>query len=52
MLFAQNADAVSKVVSTFPRLHVLVIGPGLGRNPRVMTIVSSIMREATKKAIP
>jgi NAD(P)H-hydrate repair Nnr-like enzyme with NAD(P)H-hydrate dehydratase domain len=48
----QNAASVSKVVNTFPRLHVLVIGPGLGRHPRVMTIVSGIMRGATKKALP
>jgi NAD(P)H-hydrate repair Nnr-like enzyme with NAD(P)H-hydrate dehydratase domain len=52
LFITQNADAVTRVVDTFPRLHVLVIGPGLGRNPRVMKIVSEIVREATKKALP
>lgn len=40
------------MVDSFPRMHGLVIGPGLGRDPKVHKIVGKIIQEARKKELP
>ena len=40
------------IISFLPRLHVLVIGPGLGRDPMTQKIVVEVMREARSRGIP
>lgn len=42
---------VKTVEDTLPRLHSLVIGPGLGRNPYVMEGVATIIEIAKEKKI-
>jgi NAD(P)H-hydrate repair Nnr-like enzyme with NAD(P)H-hydrate dehydratase domain len=34
---------------SFPRIHTLVVGPGLGRNENVMKAVVEIVNEAKSK---
>lgn len=43
---------VNKVASFFPRLHALVIGPGLGRNPIVLRVVSALITLARQASLP
>ncbi len=43
---------VHQVTSFFPKLHVLVVGPGLGRDPFVLEATKRILLEAKKKALP
>lgn len=43
---------VDKVKSFFPRVHVLVIGPGLGREPAIMEATKRIIKEAKVKKVP
>lgn len=43
---------VKKVTDLMDRMHVLVIGPGLGRCPMVMTAVASIVTEAKRRGLP
>jgi ATP-dependent NAD(P)H-hydrate dehydratase len=38
--------SIAKVKDTLPRIHTLVVGPGLGRHPNVMKAVSQILEEA------
>ena len=45
-------DMVNSVVDTFDRLHVLIIGPGLGRNPLVMRAAARIISEAKERKLP
>ncbi|EEP76649.1 conserved hypothetical protein [Uncinocarpus reesii 1704] len=40
------------IISFLPRIHVLVIGPGLGRDPMTQKIVVEVMKEARAKHIP
>ncbi|KAK2759112.1 hypothetical protein FQN54_003211 [Arachnomyces sp. PD_36] len=42
----------SPIISFLSRLHVLVIGPGLGRDPLTQKIVIEIMKEARSRCIP
>ena len=42
-------DMVSEVVSIMDKMHVLVIGPGLGRCPLVMKATARIMKEAMSR---
>lgn len=35
-----------------PRLHVLVVGPGLGRDPLMQAVVARVVRAAREKGIP
>lgn len=39
------------IIQFLPRIHVLVIGPGLGRDPMTQNIVVQVMREARAKKI-
>jgi len=43
---------VTCVTDLMDRMHVLVIGPGLGRCPMVMTAVADIVIEAKKRGLP
>lgn len=38
-----QAEVYSSITAWFPRLHSLVIGPGLGRDPRTLSIVKSLI---------
>ena len=42
----------SSVIGMLDRLHVLVIGPGLGRQKVVLSAVSHIIHAAIKKTMP
>lgn len=46
------AAMVAKVSALFPKLHVLVIGPGLGKEARVMEATKRIVLEARRQAVP
>lgn len=39
-------DVVEAVTAWFPRLHALVIGPGLGRDPGILACVKKIVMVA------
>lgn len=52
ILSVQVDSSVHAVVSTLPRIHVLAVGPGLGRHPRVMEVVRQIMHSAANNAMP
>ncbi|TEA12577.1 ATP-dependent (S)-NAD(P)H-hydrate dehydratase [Colletotrichum sidae] len=48
-----NADEISgPIVEMLSRLHVLVIGPGLGRDPLMQDTVIRVIRAARKQSIP
>ena len=46
------ASITSTVVAMLPRLHVIVIGPGLGRDPLMHEVCGNIIVEAKKQNIP
>lgn len=48
----QVARMVERVTSFFPKLHVLVVGPGLGRDPWIMEATRRILVEAKTHALP
>lgn len=41
-----------KVIDMLPRLHVLVVGPGLGRDPLMQATVARVIRAARDRNIP
>jgi len=43
---------VTEVVSNFHRMHVLIIGPGLGRCPLVLKATARIIQAARKQNLP
>jgi len=43
---------VEKIRNMMDRLHVLVMGPGLGRCPLVLTAISEIIKEAISRKLP
>ncbi|KAG5929465.1 hypothetical protein E4U42_005828 [Claviceps africana] len=48
-----NPDDVSaSIIEMLPRLHVLVIGPGLGRDPLMQDTVSRVVQAAREKDMP
>ncbi|KAI9171616.1 ATP-dependent (S)-NAD(P)H-hydrate dehydratase [Paramyrothecium foliicola] len=48
-----NPDKIAaNVVEMFPRLHALVIGPGLGRDPLMQETVLRVIREARERGLP
>ena len=48
-----DAKAISqRVIDLLPRLHVLVIGPGLGRDPLMQQTVADIVAAARKANMP
>ncbi|KAA8650531.1 hypothetical protein EYZ11_002096 [Aspergillus tanneri] len=42
----------SPIISMLSRLHVLVIGPGLGRDGVTLKVVTEVMKEARSRSIP
>lgn len=42
----------SKIIEMLPRLHVLVVGPGLGRDPLMHATVARVIRAARNKDMP
>lgn len=46
------SDMVEQVEDSMAKLHVLVIGPGLGRCPLVMEATSRIIRKAISMKLP
>ncbi|KAF9699647.1 hypothetical protein EKO04_002172 [Ascochyta lentis] len=50
---SESADSVSaEVVSMLSRLHVIVIGPGLGRDKLMQDTCAKVIEEAKKQGIP
>jgi ATP-dependent NAD(P)H-hydrate dehydratase len=51
---SQDADktSASSIIEMLPRLHVLVVGPGLGRDPLMHDTVSRVIRAARDKNMP
>mmetsp|Transcript_756 Transcript_756/g.901 ORF Transcript_756/g.901 Transcript_756/m.901 type:complete len:381 (-) Transcript_756:30-1172(-) len=46
------SEMVEKVTQMMDRMHVLVMGPGLGRCPLVLDATAQIMKEAIKRNLP
>lgn len=42
----------SKIIDILPRLHVLVVGPGLGRDPLMQATVALVIRAARSRNMP
>jgi ATP-dependent NAD(P)H-hydrate dehydratase len=42
----------SRIIDMLPRLHVLVIGPGLGRDPLMQETVARVIRAARERDMP
>lgn len=50
---SEPADTVaSRIIEMLPRLHVLVIGPGLGRDPLMQDTVAKVIEAARKRGMP
>lgn len=47
-----SASLASPILEMLPRLHVLVIGPGLGRDGVTQKVVEAVMKEARKRSVP
>src|ERR1700759_1286138 len=48
----ETIDSVSEqVVGMLDRLHVIVVGPGLGRDPAMQETCAKVLTEARKKQI-
>nr|KAF6460749.1 NAD(P)HX dehydratase [Molossus molossus] len=47
-----SPDAVSEVEKWLPRLHALVVGPGLGRDDALLENVKGILEASKARAIP
>lgn len=45
-------DISSSIIEMLPRLHVLVVGPGLGRDPLMQETVARVIRAAREKEMP
>lgn len=46
----ETAEEISsKIVNMLDRLHAIVIGPGLGRDPLMLQTASKVIEEAKKK---
>lgn len=42
----------SKIVDMLDRLHAIVVGPGLGRDPLMLQTAAKVIEEAKKKGMP
>ena len=48
-----NPDLIaSPIIEMLGRLHVLVIGPGLGRDPLMQDTIARVIRAAKEKKMP
>lgn len=50
--FETASSIASKVIDMLPRLHVLVIGPGLGRDPLMQDTCARVIEAARKQNMP
>lgn len=49
----EDSSAIAEeIIAMFPRLHVLVIGPGLGRDPLMQETVAHVIKAAKEKELP
>lgn len=49
----ESADKIaSRIIEMLPRLHVVVIGPGLGRDPLMQDTVAKVIEAARKQGLP
>lgn len=49
----ETVDEISsKIVDMLDRLHAIVIGPGLGRDPLMLQTAARVIEEAKKKRMP
>lgn len=49
----ETVDEISsKIVDMLDRLHAIVIGPGLGRDPLMLQTAARVIEEAKKKGMP
>lgn len=46
------ASISARIVDMLPRLHVLVVGPGLGRDPLVQDVSARVIRAARERGLP
>lgn len=50
---SESADSIaSRIIEMLPRLHVVVIGPGLGRDPLMQDTVAKVIEAARKQGTP
>lgn len=49
---ARARESADSVTAWFPALHVLVIGPGLGRDPALLAATALVMRSAAAQGLP
>eukprot|EP00928_Gymnodinium_smaydae_P001462 TRINITY_DN10539_c1_g3_i1.p1 TRINITY_DN10539_c1_g3~~TRINITY_DN10539_c1_g3_i1.p1 ORF type:complete len:505 (+),score=67.68 TRINITY_DN10539_c1_g3_i1:53-1516(+) len=49
---AEQDQMVAKMEALLPRFHALVIGPGLGRDDRVLAAVARVIEAARKRSLP
>ncbi|XP_046962910.1 ATP-dependent (S)-NAD(P)H-hydrate dehydratase isoform X1 [Vanessa cardui] len=47
-----KVDAIKEISPWLERLHVIVIGPGLGRDPKTFDVVSDLIKLISVKQIP
>lgn len=49
----ETAEEISVgIINMLDRLHAIVIGPGLGRDPLMLETAARVIEEAKKKAMP
>ncbi|CAB4028394.1 ATP-dependent (S)-NAD(P)H-hydrate dehydratase, partial [Paramuricea clavata] len=44
-----EANAVDEFLKWLPRLHTLVVGPGLGRDSQILSVVKNIVMKAKEQ---
>lgn len=45
-------ESIDSIVSIFPRLHAVVIGPGLSRNRTLLNVANSVITSARQHQLP
>ncbi|OQR84671.1 hypothetical protein ACHHYP_13056 [Achlya hypogyna] len=51
-LLTPDADAIIKITAVLPRLDALILGPGLGREPFVMSLTKQVIAAAKARNMP
>ena len=51
-LVRAHTHQVERIERTLPKLHALVIGPGLGRDPNVLAAVARVISAARQHKVP
>lgn len=47
-----QTNAAQGIIEVLPRLHSLVIGPGLGRDPSMFPVLSDVIKQARRFSLP